>query len=185
MGTSILRLSAALTIAASSSCSAIAAAPMARAHESDGPRFAHVAISVADLDAMRTWYQTRLELPTVVERFQLPDPPVRTVILEGASGLRVELIERKGGSRLRTFKDPLDAASSHGYTHFALEVNDLDGAYRLLSVHGGTGVWPPGPAVQPGSRFAYVKDPEGNLIELIQLPKVHRRAGASAARGCW
>jgi catechol 2,3-dioxygenase-like lactoylglutathione lyase family enzyme len=33
---------------------------------------------------------------------------------------------------------------------------------------GATEVWPPADAVAPGTRFAYVKDPEGNLIELIQ-----------------
>ncbi|WP_436975816.1 VOC family protein [Nonomuraea angiospora] len=31
-------------------------------------------------------------------------------------------------------------------------------------------MWPPADAVQPGARFAYVKDPEDNLIELIQPP---------------
>jgi hypothetical protein len=31
---------------------------------------------------------------------------------------------------------------------------------------------PPADAVGPGARFARVKDPEGNLIELIQLPQL-------------
>jgi catechol 2,3-dioxygenase-like lactoylglutathione lyase family enzyme len=51
-----------------------------------------------------------------------------------------------------------------------VSVRDLDQAFASITAAGGTAVWPPAPAVQPGARFAYVKDPEGNLIELIQLP---------------
>jgi predicted enzyme related to lactoylglutathione lyase len=29
-------------------------------------------------------------------------------------------------------------------------------------------IWPPANAVRPGARFVCVKDPEGNLIELVQ-----------------
>jgi predicted enzyme related to lactoylglutathione lyase len=36
------------------------------------------------------------------------------------------------------------------------------------SAVGAQPVWSPAPAVQPGARFAYVLDPEGNLLELIQ-----------------
>jgi predicted enzyme related to lactoylglutathione lyase len=56
------------------------------------------------------------------------------------------------------------------WTH-ALEVEDLDAAFALLSAAPGQAVSPPGPAVQPGARFAYVKDPGGNLLELIQPPR--------------
>jgi catechol 2,3-dioxygenase-like lactoylglutathione lyase family enzyme len=61
-----------------------------------------------------------------------------------------------------------DASRSQGYSHWALEVEDLDQTFAALSGVGAEPVSPPAPAVQPGARFAYLRDPEGNLLELIQ-----------------
>ena len=135
-----------------------------------GASFHHVSLSVADLDTEQHWYQQVLGLGEVVERFELPEPSVRTVVLRAPGGLRVELIER-AGCRPQTFADPLDAAQTQGYGHWALEVDDLDAAFALLSAAPGQPVSSPAPAVEPGARFAYVKDPEGNLLELIQPPR--------------
>ncbi len=129
----------------------------------------HVALSVADLDAQQRWY-TRVLGMTVEQRFELPDPPVRTVLLRTPRGLRIELIERAGLARADTFEDALDASRARGYGHWAIEVDDLDLACAGLTRAGAELVSPPAPAVQPGARFAYVKDPEGNLVELIQPP---------------
>jgi catechol 2,3-dioxygenase-like lactoylglutathione lyase family enzyme len=130
----------------------------------------HTSLSVADLDSQRAWYQGALGLHEVIEEFQLDEPPVRTVVLQSSSGVRLELIERAGASRNRVYADPLDAASTLGFGHWAVSVRDLDTAFATIVAAGGIGVWPPADAVQPGARFAYVKDPEGNLIELIQPP---------------
>jgi catechol 2,3-dioxygenase-like lactoylglutathione lyase family enzyme len=126
-----------------------------------------IALSVGDLDAQQRWYQQALGLDEVVEHFELPEPRVRTVVLRAANGLRMELIEREG-STAETFSDPLEAALTRGYSHWALEVEDLDQTFAALSAVGAEPVSPPAPAVQPGARFAYVRDPEGNLLELIQ-----------------
>jgi catechol 2,3-dioxygenase-like lactoylglutathione lyase family enzyme len=82
----------------------------------------------------------------------------------------MELIERQGSERQRDFANALDAALTQGYGHWALTVADVDQEFKFLVSKGATVVSAPAAAVQPGSRFAYVKDPEGNLIELIQLP---------------
>jgi catechol 2,3-dioxygenase-like lactoylglutathione lyase family enzyme len=131
-------------------------------------RFNHVSISVADLDAQVAWYQRALGFAEVVEQYELPEPPVRTAVLQAAPGIRVELIERGGSERAGEYSDPLDMTRSQGYGHWAVDVDDLDTAFRWLLDAGATEVWPPADAVAPGARFAYVKDPEGNLIELIQ-----------------
>ena len=130
----------------------------------------HTSLSVADLDAQQAWYQRVLGLTEVVERFQLDEPAVRTVVLRSSSGVRLELIERSGAARERPFADPLDAAATLGFGHWALSVRDLDASYAAITAAGAASVWPPADAVEPGARFAYVKDPEGNLIELIQPP---------------
>jgi catechol 2,3-dioxygenase-like lactoylglutathione lyase family enzyme len=133
-------------------------------------RFHHVSLSVADLAAQRRWYAEALGFTEVIEQFELIDPPVSTVVLESADGVRVELIERAGSARAAVFGDPLDTLRGQGYGHWALTVDDLDAAFAGLTGAGAEAVWPPADAVQPGARFAYVKDPEGNLIELIQPP---------------
>ncbi len=131
-------------------------------------RFHHVSVSVADLDAQRRWYADALGFTEVIEQFEVPEAGVRTAVVQAAGGTRVELIERAGSTRAEVFADPMDVLRAQGYGHWALEVADLDAAYARLTGAGAQPVWPPADAVQPGARFGYVKDPEGNLIELIQ-----------------
>lgn len=126
----------------------------------------HVGLSVANLEAEQRWYQQALGLDEVVERFELPEPHVKTVVLRGRNGLRIELIER-AGSRAQPFADPLEAALTQGYGHSAIEVDDLDQAFADLAAAGAQAVSPPRRRTA-GGRFAYVRDPEGNLLELIQ-----------------
>ncbi|NIG55804.1 VOC family protein [Chitinophaga sp. Cy-1792] len=128
----------------------------------------HVGLAVRDLDAEKAWYEKAFDM-TVEQHFDLPAAKVRTVLLRAKNGLGIELIERQGASRPKDFSDPLDASATLGYGHWALTVGDVDTAFSRLIAVGASQVSAPGPAVQPGSRFAYVKDPEGNLIELIQL----------------
>ncbi|MFJ1767576.1 VOC family protein [Amycolatopsis sp. NPDC088138] len=139
-------------------------------------RFHHVSLSVADLDAQRRWYAGALGFTEVVEEFEVPEAGVRTAVLQTPDGTRVELIERAGSARTQTFTDPMDVLRAQGYGHWALEVGDLDDAFARLTGAGAQPVWPPADAVQLGARFGYVKDPEGNLIELIQ-PAVSREPG--------
>lgn len=47
----------------------------------------HVGLSVADLEAEERWYRLSLGLTEVVERVELPEPAVRTVVLRAPSGL--------------------------------------------------------------------------------------------------
>ena len=87
---------------------------------------------MADLDAQQSWYQEALGLYEVVEQFELPEPPVRTVVLRAANGVRVELIERAGSTRKAVFGDPLDTARGQGYGHWAVEVDDPDNVFARI-----------------------------------------------------
>jgi catechol 2,3-dioxygenase-like lactoylglutathione lyase family enzyme len=131
------------------------------------PVFDHVGLSVADLDAQRRFYREALGLTEVEEEFALAEAGVRSLILRGPAGLKLELVERLG-SAPQEFATPFDGAGTQGYFHWALRVADLDHAFADLLRAGATPVSAPAPAVRPGARFAYVKDPEGNLLELIQ-----------------
>jgi catechol 2,3-dioxygenase-like lactoylglutathione lyase family enzyme len=128
----------------------------------------HVSLAVLDLNAQEAWYSSALGFTHAVERVQLAEPPVRTVVLQTPAGLRVELIERAGAKPHR-FPDPLAAAAIQGYGHWALQVEDLDTTFDRLTASGAAPVSAPADAATPGDRYAYIHDPEGNLLELIQV----------------
>ena len=132
--------------------------------------FDHVGLSVADLDAQRRFYREALSLVEEAGHIEIPAAQIRTAILRGPTGLQIELIERSG-SVPQTFADPYDGAGTQGYFHWALTVEDLDDAFDGVLAAGATQVSAPTDAVRPGVRYAYVKDPEGNLLELIQPPR--------------
>jgi catechol 2,3-dioxygenase-like lactoylglutathione lyase family enzyme len=129
--------------------------------------FDHVGLSVADLDAQRRFYGNALGLVELEEHFEMPEAQIRSAILRSASGLKIELIER-GGAAPQEFTDPFDGAGVQGYFHWALRVDDVEEVFASVLAAGATEVSAPADAVRPGARFAYVKDPEGNLLELIQ-----------------
>ncbi len=129
--------------------------------------FDHVGLSVADLDLQRDFYGRALGLTEIEEQVDMPQARVRTAILRGECGLKIELIER-GGSSPQEFTDAFDAAGTQGYFHWALYVDHLDEAFARILEAGAAEVSAPAPAARAGARFAYVKDPEGNLLELIE-----------------
>ncbi|MBS2540172.1 VOC family protein, partial [Catenulispora sp. NF23] len=136
-------------------------------------RVHHISLSVADLDAQENWYRKALGLTRVEERLNLPDAGVRTAILSDGAGLRVEFTERAGSTPVET-PDPFAATTRQTYTHLALQVADLEGAFRWLTTEcRAPVVVEPGPGVSEGVRYAYVHDPEGNLIELVENQPPH------------
>lgn len=135
--------------------------------------FDHVGLSVADLDAMTEWYGAALGL-TVEFAFELPNGLMRGAMLH-ADGYRIELLERPDSVMGLQAGNPLEAAATRGFGHIAFDVPDVDTAYDALLALGATDRMSPRPSPEPGVRMAYVADPEGNLLELLD------RAAAKAA----
>jgi catechol 2,3-dioxygenase-like lactoylglutathione lyase family enzyme len=132
-------------------------------------RFHHVSLSVADLDTEEAWYRAAFGLTRTEERLDLPDAGVRTAVLSDGVGLRVEFTERVGSTPVRN-ADPYAATATQTFTHLALQVPDLDAAFsRLTTEYNAPAVSEPGPGATAGMRYAYIHDPEGNLIELIEF----------------
>ena len=127
--------------------------------------FHHVGISMGDLDAAVAWYERALGLEN---EFSFEMPGMRGAMLKSPEGYRVELFEREGSTPGMTGAMPNDALLTRGYGHFALEVTDLEAVYARLVDEGAAGVWDPRPSPEPGVRMAFVHDPEGNLIELLE-----------------
>jgi len=130
-------------------------------------RFDHVGVNVRDLDAQTAWYKGALGLKTVFE-FHLEGPGLSGVVLEHPHGWRLELLARADSRPGLMAPDPITAVLTEGYGHFAVTTPELDPVHAALVAHGAGEAVAPGPSPEPGVRMAWVTDPEGNLIELIE-----------------
>lgn len=126
----------------------------------------HVGLNVADLEAMTEWYVDALKLEVELE-FALDHVEFRGVMLRSPAGYRLELLHRPGSSEGLQAANPVDAALTRGFGHVAFDVPDVDAAYAALIEAGAADRMSPRPSPEPGVRMAYVADPEGNLIELL------------------
>jgi catechol 2,3-dioxygenase-like lactoylglutathione lyase family enzyme len=115
----------------------------------------HIALSTPDLSRLRAFYAETLGLP-VVGGF-----PGHQIVFIGVGGAALELAQEDvstGGSR------------QSGWDHLAWEVEDVDAAFAVLSARGVPfHVTPEGfPPEAPTMRIAFFRDPDGNVVELIQ-----------------
>ncbi|MDH2413136.1 VOC family protein [Nocardioides sp. CER19] len=142
-------------------------------------RLDHVGLNVADLEAMTAWYGKALDLAVELE-FAL-DPAVvgadfRGAMLRSSEGWRLELLSRPKSRPGLQASSPVEAALTRGFGHVALDVPDVDATYDALIGAGAGERMSPRPSPEPGVRMAYVADPEGNLVELLD------RTATGAAR---
>ena len=126
----------------------------------------HVGLTVGDLDAMTRWYSQVLRLSVEFE-FALEELDFKGVMLRSADGHRIELLHRDGSQPGLQAASPVEAALTRGFGHIALDVADVDITFAELVDAGATERMSPRPSPEPGVRMAYVADPEGNLIELL------------------
>jgi len=131
------------------------------------PSFDHAGLAVADLAAVTAWYVEAFglerELTLRIEEIELDIEMLR----HPAYGYRIELLHRPDTAGAKP-ADPAQAALVAGYGHLAFDVGDLEAAYDRVVSLGARPVMDPRPAPEPGVRMAFVADPEGNLLELLQ-----------------
>ncbi|HEY6743147.1 MAG TPA: VOC family protein, partial [Lapillicoccus sp.] len=99
--------------------------------------------------------------------FALSHVEFNGVMLRSPEGYRVELLWRPENSVGLQAANPVEAALTRGFGHLALDVPDVDVAYAALLAAGATDRMSPRPSPEPGVRMAYVADPEGNLLEVL------------------
>jgi lactoylglutathione lyase len=123
-------------------------------------KFVHVATRTKDLDTAIAFYEAlglRLD-----HKSELAKNKATLAFMEKPEGdFAIELVYNWG-------KDtPYEGGERFG--HFAFEVDDIDGAYAALLAAGGEEVGrPPAPLQGEGHPIAFVADPDGNWIELIE-----------------
>ena len=128
----------------------------------------HAGLSVEDLDRAVGFYGRAFGFEPEFA-FNLPHE-IRGVMLRLPGGGRLELFERPGSAGGLRALSPLDALATRGYGHFALDTADIDGTYALALEAGASERVSPSASPEPGVRFAFVADPEGNLVELVERP---------------
>ena len=133
------------------------AAPEAKAF-TPSARFGFVKFVVADLDAMKSFYERAFGL-VVAQTIDLPD--IMELIMRrpgDEAGFSLILYWNKDGSKATL-------GTAHG--PLGVYVRDVDAAYAHAVKEGATGHREPWDT--PGMRVAFVLDPEGRELELISM----------------
>lgn len=134
--------------------------------------FHHVGITVSDAARAVKFYQEVFG-GSLIGEFDLPSERVRALLGADAVSGKVTWIKLPGvGVELFSFepRQPAERVvwNRPGCTHFALQVTDIDAWHAELTAKNVECLGPPkqsGPAW-----FFYAKDPDGTLIELIEIP---------------
>lgn len=138
--------------------------------------FHHAAISTPDLDRALGFYRDLLGAE-VVREFGWPRGVAAADAVTGLrdSAARAVML-RLGGSHLEIFQfssppprpgDPDRPACDHGISHICLEVTDSRGEYARLRAAGVRFHSEPQP--QDGGYVCYGRDPDGNILELLEF----------------
>lgn len=126
----------------------------------------HGGVSVADLDVSRRFYTEVLGFDQE-EQFAIPNTPITGVVLINANGSRVELFCRQG-SQPGEAGHPTDSTKHQGWFQLAFRVKDVVSLFDRVVAAGAKPVKAPFTAPDGRSKVAFIGDPDGNLIELIQ-----------------
>jgi len=138
----------------------------------------HVALATADMDRLLAFYCGLLGLPLMSDGRIEPgeSPEFETVVglastrvrvaQLGVGNLRIEMFEyaepapKKGEAKL---------ACDVGIRHIAFDVTGIDEAYERLKAAGVEFISAPQSIGNYGVRSAYLRDPDGNIIELQEI----------------
>jgi catechol 2,3-dioxygenase-like lactoylglutathione lyase family enzyme len=140
----------------------------------------HVGVTVDDMDRAVAFWTALLDAPAR-ERAVLKGPQLGTMV--GYPGIHIERcwVDLPGGIALELLRyldrddPPYEPGTAHpGNVHVCLRVDDMDAAHAHAVNCGATPVSerPIDVAAGPraGTRLAYLRDPDGVTIELVQEP---------------
>ena len=130
----------------------------------------HIGLSVADLDAQAEWYSRALGLEQL-EPGGIPAVGLRVVFLvDPDEGWAIELLSRPGSQHPPLATSAPEHVLTQGYGHICLRVSDVDELYGRLIAAGASSIMPPSESPVSGVRMAFVADPEGNFLEMLDRP---------------
>lgn len=140
------------------------AAASAMAQDS-GIRVRSVRVLATDPDAIATFYEKAFGMAET--RRAANSATFKEIIIN--SGATADQAKRATTTPIVIATRPKDAPAG-AMASLILEVANLDKAVESAKANGATLVRPPGKTAD-GLSFAFVKDPDGNQIELVMPPK--------------
>ena len=136
------------------------------------PTAHHVGITVSDLDRAVAFYTDTFDLDVLAEFSVGGEAFADAVDVDGATGSFAHL--DAGGARIELVAYDPEAAGSDppelnrsGAVHVGLAVDDLDAFYEGLD--DGVETLSRPRTTESGTRILFVRDPEGNLIEVLEV----------------
>ena len=113
-------------------------------------------LNVADAEEAANWYVEQLGFERSWE-FTTKDGETRNVYVSDENGVEIQLSDTDGQD---------DFSEGTQWDHLAVSVDDVDVAFEQIVNHGVKD----SPSDQPaaGARTAFIQDPDGHLIELIE-----------------
>lgn len=138
----------------------------------------HVNVNVSDIAVARAFYRDVLGFEPVDE-FEISDPELSTglgvpdarlaVIFWALPGTQttVEMIQYLAPSHAAEAEAGDRPAFRPSYGHIAFTVADIEAAHAELTARGARFVSRP-VTVPGGIRFCFLRDPDGNIVEIIQ-----------------
>lgn len=139
----------------------------------------HVAVHVRDLDRMLAFYKEAFGFELVGEAFSWSDDEFIDKIVDVPGSAARGAMLRAGTCYMELFQYSAPAPThdrplqpfDKGYTHFCVDVTDIEEEYTRLKGLGMT-FSQPGPIDVGHVKTIYGRDPEGNLIEIQQTQEV-------------
>lgn len=135
----------------------------------------HVGIHVRDLDRMIRFYQDAFGFELVGETFGWENDDKLDKIIDVPRSAARGAMMRAGNCHVELFQFSAPEPEStrplrpydKGYTHFCIDVTDIEEEYKRLSALGMT-FGHPEPIDMGHVKTIYGRDPEGNVIEVQQ-----------------
>jgi lactoylglutathione lyase len=116
----------------------------------------HVCLNVSDADRLADWYVENLGFEHSWE-FTTADGTGRNVYVTDGDGFELQLSDTEG-------EDGFEQGTA--WDHIAVGVEDVDAAFEAVDHHGVREE--PGDQPEAGARTAFVEDPDGHVVELVE-----------------
>jgi lactoylglutathione lyase len=121
-------------------------------------RILHTCLNVADLDRSINFYSKQLGLK-LTRRREIKQNNAEIAFLEDQKGGAIELTH---------WRDKSSVKEGDNFDHIAFEVDDVTIAVNRLRGSGVAIAMEPFSLQGSSSKIAFIKDPDGNWLELIQ-----------------
>ena len=120
----------------------------------------HTCLNVSDLERSISFYKSNLDL-NLTSRREIKQNNAEIAFLKDEAGNAIEL----------TYWRDKKIVEGDNFDHIAFDVEDVHSAVEKLRKNGVTIAMEPYSLQGSTSKIAFIKDPDGNWLELIQSPR--------------